>query len=456
MNRLSDCSRNCDEAQGSLSFLAAMPPSPPTMTRTPAGPNRAPRAQYAGTQLPAAATPSATSTVATEAAAVPPLTPMASDDGFHDRVQTRVRELAYERFAQSHPGHVRYPATAPAPSTGEACSWARPWIKAGASSTTGVIDVSVQVQVDRKLGKYETFSVLGWDGAGAVLGAVGAGDLQFRKVPSSRLPRSTLIALQDLESAAIQSLASTYTDSSFVDGVTYTRPATSGVAARTKRGVLVRDGPFEAMVCNEEMQAILTSMVSWTRQRNGKQFRTCCVLRAQDPRGLPHDTREAARTGSAKELDFRGDACPLEMRAIVSFMRDPNTRLPYWRSATAFSSKTRLLHALQDWLTSPAAAVVVATSEANGLALTMRALGVKEGERSYHTRTRNRPDFILCNGQTGNVTTAAVTWEKAVRCLCHIEKPPISNVFSETQLRKKCGEDGRSSAQRKRRKGGAA
>ena len=97
-------------------------------------------------------------------------------------------------------------------------------------------------------------------------------------------------------------------------------------------------------------------------------------------------------------------------------------------------------------------------NESQGLALTRRALALAQAGTvsSRRSDAAPRPRFVLCNGQAAaSVGAAQVAWADARVCRCGIERTKaVQKAFKEK--RKRCGVDGRTQAESKRRKAAAA
>ena len=98
----------------------------------------------------------------------------------------------------------------------------------------------------------------------------------------------------------------------------------------------------------QEMQKVLTEQLSWAHECNGKLKKTYAfVLASANLKALPLADVDVA---SRLRFDFRGDAQSIAMREVSTLMRDPSTKLPFWRSATAYDGVPNLLRALEGWL----------------------------------------------------------------------------------------------------------
>ena len=96
------------------------------------------------------------------------------------------------------------------------------------------------------------------------------------------------------------------------------------------------------------MQKVLTEQLSWAHECNGKLKKTYAfVLASANLKALPLADVDVA---SRLRFDFRGDAQSIAMREVSTLMRDPSTKLPFWRSATAYGGVPNLLRALEGWL----------------------------------------------------------------------------------------------------------
>ena len=99
-------------------------------------------------------------------------------------------------------------------------------------------------------------------------------------------------------------------------------------------------------------------------------------------------------------------------------------------------------------------------NETQGLALTRRALALAQpgtvSAPSRRSEAAPQPRFVLCNGQAAaSVGAAQVAWADARACRCGIERTKaVQKAFGKK--RKRCGADGRTQAQSKRRKAAAA
>ena len=229
------------------------------------------------------------------------------------------------------------------------------------------------------------------------------------------------------------------------------------------------------------MQKVLREQLSWAHECNGKLKKTYAfVLASANLKALPLADVDVA---SRLRFDFRGDAQSIAMREVSTLMRDSSTKLPFWRSATAYDGVPNLLRALEGWLgadartadsgkpraqlrtTSPlpsltsqcslshshAMAAGSATSEARGFALTQRALGLAQadgGQRRRSAAGAPRPRFVLCNGQAAVGGGAQVAWANAYACRCGIRlTEEVKKALSRDQRRKRCGKAGRTRTQ---------
>ena len=98
----------------------------------------------------------------------------------------------------------------------------------------------------------------------------------------------------------------------------------------------------------QEMQKVLREQLSWAHECNGKLKKTYAfVLASANLKALPLADIDVA---SRLRFDFRGDAQSIAMREVSTLMRDSSTKLPFWRSATAYDGVPNLLRALEGWL----------------------------------------------------------------------------------------------------------
>mgnify|MGYP004357278923 CR=1 FL=1 len=96
------------------------------------------------------------------------------------------------------------------------------------------------------------------------------------------------------------------------------------------------------------MQKVLREQLSWAHECNGKLKKTYAfVLASANLKALPLVDVDVA---SRLRFDFRGDAQSIAMREVSTIMRDSSTKLPFWRSATAYNGVPNLLRALEGWL----------------------------------------------------------------------------------------------------------
>ena len=96
------------------------------------------------------------------------------------------------------------------------------------------------------------------------------------------------------------------------------------------------------------MQKVLREQLSWAHECNGKLKKTYAfVLASANLKALPLADVDVA---SRLRFDFRGDAQSIAMREVSTLMRDSSTKLPFWRSATAYDGVPNLLRALEGWL----------------------------------------------------------------------------------------------------------
>ncbi len=97
----------------------------------------------------------------------------------------------------------------------------------------------------------------------------------------------------------------------------------------------------------QEMQKVLREQLSWAHECNGKFKTFAFVLASANLKALPLADVDVA---SRLRFDLRGDAQSIAMREVSTLMRDPSTKLPFWRSATAYDGVPNLLRALEGWL----------------------------------------------------------------------------------------------------------
>ena len=97
----------------------------------------------------------------------------------------------------------------------------------------------------------------------------------------------------------------------------------------------------------QEMQKVLREQLSWAHECNGKFKTFAFVLASANLKALPLADVDVA---SRLRFDFRGDAQSIAMREVSTIMRDSSTKLPFWRSATAYDGVPNLLRALEGWL----------------------------------------------------------------------------------------------------------
>ena len=95
------------------------------------------------------------------------------------------------------------------------------------------------------------------------------------------------------------------------------------------------------------MQKVLREQLSWAHECNGKFKTFAFVLASANLKALPLADVDVA---SRLRFDLRGDAQSIAMREVSTLMRDPSTKLPFWRSATAYDGVPNLLRALEGWL----------------------------------------------------------------------------------------------------------
>ena len=95
------------------------------------------------------------------------------------------------------------------------------------------------------------------------------------------------------------------------------------------------------------MQKVLREQLSWAHECNGKFKTFAFVLASANLKALPLADVDVA---SRLRFDFRGDAQSIAMREVSTIMRDSSTKLPFWRSATAYDGVPNLLRALEGWL----------------------------------------------------------------------------------------------------------
>ena len=111
---------------------------------------------------------------------------------------------------------------------------------------------------------------------------------------------------------------------------------------------------------------------------------------------------------------MRGERAAASLAEARGILRGEDTALSYWRSAIGLRSVSALLSAVQGGRRLgvgaeetvghvPAAAGNCETSEARGLRLTLRALGITgtyEASRATRSTEAVDPQIVLCNGQT--------------------------------------------------------
>ena len=297
---------------------------------------------------------------------------------------------------------------------------------------------------------FEAFEVLCWQDHGglAVLGATIGGETQLRLVPSSSLRRATLEALRKIDAKGsgdykAKGQRESYAAASFATGASFV-----GASGAGRRPVLlIRDGPFEHLACNEPMRAFLLEKLSWTRERSGGKSQSDSVnyhhvftIASDDIKALPQ-LPDAASGVDVVQYDFRGQATRASFEDVVAVMRDKASRLPHWPTAAAHKGKPCVLTALQTWL-DPSRPPDGAASR--GRTLTFRALGVPLAA-TRQTRSAAQevepPAFALCNGQAdaGGRPKPGKTWAKHLSCRCGLELGGESaGLLSQRQMRERC------------------
>ena len=53
---------------------------------------------------------------------------------------------------------------------------------------------------------------------------------------------------------------------------------------------------------------------------------------------------------SRRRLDMRGEPSSIAMQEVIEAMREPSTKLPYWRSGTKHGGAKAVLRELENWL----------------------------------------------------------------------------------------------------------
>lgn len=97
-------------------------------------------------------------------------------------------------------------------------------------------------------------------------------------------------------------------------------------------------------------------------------------------------------------------------------------------------------------------------NDTQGLALTRRALALAQpgtvSAPSRRSEAAPPPRFVLCNGQAAaSVGAAQVAWADARVCRCGIERTAaVRQALNKQAFLKRCGADGRTLAESKRRK----
>ena len=109
----------------------------------------------------------------------------------------------------------------------------------------------------------------------------------------------------------------------------------------------------------------------------------------------------------------------------------------------------------------PAAAGNCETSEARGIRLTLRALGITgtyEASRATRSTEAVDPQIVLCNGQTTPAGVQRYTWAEAVStCRCGllldvVELEGGRAQLTESMRRKRCGTHGKYAVSKKEHK----
>jgi hypothetical protein len=206
--------------------------------------------------------------------------------------------------------------------------------------------------------------------------------------------------------------------------------------------------------------------VAWSAVPNGRKgTANVFTLRANDIKRVPEPAEPDADDQEivVGRCDMRGGRAAATLAEVRGILRGEGMMLPYWRSAIGLRSVPALLSAIQGGRRLgvgaeetvghvPAAAGNCETSEARGLRLTLRALGIAgtyEASRATRSIEAVDPQIVLCNGQTTPAGVQRCTWAEAVStCRCGLLLDVAELEGGRAQLtvgmrRKKCGEDGK-------------
>ena len=230
------------------------PPSPPTASPAPPGPNIQP-------SLPAAASAAVSATGLSDGAAqppapapAPPALPIAET---YEAVRAKVRARQLARFQACHrnfkPSASAAPGATPQPEKKKLNTLLRSWILPHRCSIKQPIVVQVLL-LDSTLDDVDgvVFDVLGWEQRDVVLGATLRGGTHLRVVPRRQMPDETMKELRKLASANAEVQTESYEASSFVEAA-FDRGEPRGL----EDVALITDGPFKAMACNVVRPSLL-------------------------------------------------------------------------------------------------------------------------------------------------------------------------------------------------------
>ena len=215
--------------------------------------------------------------------------------------------------------------------------------------------------------------------------------------------------------------------------------------------------------------------VAWTAAPNGRVAINVFTLRADDIKQVPEPAEPDADDQEivVGRCNMRGERAAATLAEARGILRGEGTALPYWRSAIALRSVSALLSAVQGGRRLgvgaeetvghvPAAAYYnCETSEARGLRLTLRALGITstyEASRATRSTEVVDPQIVLCNGQTTSAGVQRYTWAEAVNtCRCGllldvVELEGGRAQLTESMRRKRCGTHGKYAVAKKEHK----
>ena len=196
----------------------------------------------------------------------------------------------------------------------------------------------------------------------------------------------------------------------------------------------------------------LMETVTWELRSNGAKKEFVFALKRGTLKDLPMGDSTPSCVRSTLRYDLRGTASPLSFAEAAGIVRSPASQHPYgWSGVTKHTGRTALLNALQGRAEADGGAEPLATGAAHqsGRLLTTTALGTlpAPSRAARHAPTAAR--FVLCNGQTAS-RGATCAWASTIGCRCGVNRAG-KKALTDSQRRKRCGDDGRTAQDAKKK-----